>query len=300
METLRGVIFDIQHYSIHDGPGIRTTVFLKGCPLHCLWCSNPESQSTRPEIMFDASRCTLCGKCLGICPHKASVKQETKIQISRELCQGCATCVTPCPSEARQITGSIREVEEVLQEVEKDRLFYENSGGGVTLSGGEPMNQPDFTGALLKKCKDKGIHTVLDTSGYVQAEMWDGVLDYVDMILYDLKHMDSRKHRELTGVSNQLILANARKLASLKIPMVIRIPLIPGYNDTDGNSESCARFIKEIGITTVELLPFHNLCVSKYAKLQKEWKVENVIPPAQERLEELQGIFTAQGLTCTF
>jgi pyruvate formate lyase activating enzyme len=200
----------------------------------------------------------------------------------------------------RQITGSIREVKEVLQEVEKDRLFYENSGGGVTLSGGEPMNQPDFTGALLKQCKNKGIHTVLDTSGYVQAELWNRVLDYVDMILYDLKHMDPQKHREFTGVSNQLILANARKLASLKIPMVIRIPLIPGYNDTEENSESCARFIKELGITKVELLPFHNLCVSKYAKLQKEWKMENVIPPAQERLEELQEIFTAQGLTCTF
>jgi pyruvate formate lyase activating enzyme len=300
METLRGVIFDIQHYSIHDGPGIRTTVFLKGCPLRCLWCSNPESQSDHPEIMFDASRCTRCGRCVEVCPHNASVKQENVIQISRELCQGCTICVTLCPGEARQITGSIRKVKEVLQEVEKDRLFYENSGGGVTLSGGEPMNQPEFTGSLLKQCKAKGIHTVLDTSGYVQPELWDRVLDHVDMILYDLKHMDPQKHREFTGVSNQLILANARKLAFLKIPMVIRIPLIPGYNDTDENSESCARFIKELGITTVELLPFHNLCVSKYSKLQKEWKLNQVVSPSQERLEELQGIFSAQGLTCTF
>ena len=300
MENLQGVIFDIQHYSIHDGPGIRTTVFLKGCPLRCLWCSNPESQSDRPEIMFDPSRCTRCGRCVEVCPHNVSVKQENEIRILRELCQGCATCIESCPVEARRIAGSIREVKEVLQEVVKDRLFYENSGGGVTLSGGEPMSQPDFTGALLKQCKDKGIHTVLDTSGYVQAELWDRVLDYVDMVLYDLKQMDPQKHKEYTGVSNQLILANARKLASLKIPMVIRIPLIPGYNDTDENSESCARFIKELGITNVELLPFHKLCVSKYAKLQKEWKLNKVTPPAQERLEELQEIFTGQGLTCTF
>jgi pyruvate formate lyase activating enzyme len=300
MEALRGVIFDIQHYSIHDGPGIRTTVFLKGCPLRCLWCSNPESQRDHPEIMFDASRCTRCGRCVEVCPHNASVKQANEIRISRELCQGCATCVALCPGEARHITGSIREVKEVLREVVKDRLFYENSGGGVTLSGGEPMNQPEFTGALLKQFKEKGIHTALDTSGYVQTELWDLVLDNVDMILYDLKHMDPQKHQEFTGVSNQLILVNARKLASLKIPMVMRIPLIPGYNDTNENSESCARFIKELGITNVELLPFHKLCISKYAKLQKEWKLEGVISPARERLEELKEIFTAHGLTCTF
>ena len=300
METLRGIIYDIQHYSIHDGPGIRTTVFLKGCPLRCLWCSNPESQRDRPEIMFDTSHCIRCGRCVEVCHHNASVKQESEIRISRELCQGCATCVSLCPSEARQITGSIREVKEVLHEVEKDRLFYNNSGGGVTLSGGEPMNQPDFTGALLKICKDKGIHTVLDTSGYVQMELWNRVLDYVDMILYDLKQMDPQKHKEFTGISNELILTNARKLASQKIPMVIRIPLIPGYNDTDENSEACARFIKELGLNSVELLPFHNLCVSKYVKLQKEWALDEVLPPTQERLEELKGIFTAHGLTCTF
>ena len=300
MEALRGVIFDIQHYSIHDGPGIRTTVFLKGCPLRCLWCSNPESQNDRPEIMFDTSRCTRCERCVEVCPHNASVKQENEIRISRELCKGCATCVALCPGEARRITGSIREVKEVLQEVVKDRLFYENSGGGVTLSGGEPMNQPEFTGALLKQWKERGIHTVLDTSGYVQTELWDPVLENVDMILYDLKHMDPQKHREFTGVSNERILVNARKLASLKIPMVMRIPLIPGYNDTNENSESCARFIKKLGITDVELLPFHKLCVTKYAKLQKEWTLEDTIPPSQERLEELKGIFAAQGLNCTF
>lgn len=300
MEIPRGVIFDIQHYSIHDGPGIRTTVFLKGCPLRCLWCSNPESQRDRPEIMFDAFRCTRCGRCVEVCPHNVSVKQENEIRISRELCQGCAACVAECPSEARQLVGRTWGVEEVLQEVVKDRLFYENSGGGVTLSGGEPMSQPDFTSALLKMCKEKGIHTVLDTSGYVQMDLLDRVLEYVDMILFDLKQMDPHKHKEYTGVSNELILENARKIASQKIPMVIRIPLIPGYNDTDKNSESCARFVKGLGINTIELLPFHRLCVSKYTKLQKEWKLDEVVSPSQERLEKIQGIFTVQGLNCTF
>ena len=300
METLRGTIFDIQHYSIHDGPGIRTTVFLKGCPLSCLWCSNPESQRGCPEIMFDASRCTHCGRCVEVCPPNASVQHENEIRISRELCLGCALCVAQCPNEARQLVGRTPGVEEVLQEVVKDRLFYENSGGGVTLSGGEPMSQPDFTGALLKRCKEKGIHTVLDTSGYVEVELWNRVLGYVDMILFDLKQMDTRKHKAYTGVSNELILASARKLASQKIPLVIRIPLMPGYNDTDQNSEECARFARELGITTVELLPFHRLCSNKYTKLQKAWKLSEVVPPSQERLEELQGIFTAQGLNCTF
>jgi pyruvate formate lyase activating enzyme len=250
--------------------------------------------------MFDVFRCTRCGRCIEVCPHNASVKQENEIGISRELCQGCGACVAQCPSEARQLVGRTVGVEEVLEEVVQDRLFYENSGGGVTLSGGEPMSQPDFTRALLKRCKEKSIHTVLDTSGYVQAELWDQVLEFVDMIVFDLKQTDPHKHNAYTGVSNELILASARKLASQKIPMVIRIPLIPGYNDTDKNSEECARFVRELGITTVELLPFHRLCSNKYSKLQKEWKLGEVASLSPARLEELQKIFTAQGLTCTF
>ena len=225
---------------------------------------------------------------------------KTTIRISRELCQGCGACIAQCPGEARQLVGRELAVEEVLEEVVQDRPFYENSGGGVTLSGGEPMSQPDFTRALLKRCKEKGIHTVLDTSGYVQVDLWDRVLEYVDMILFDLKQMDTRKHKAHTGVSNELILASARKLASRKIPLVIRIPLIPGYNDTDKHSAACARFARELGITTIELLPFHRLCSNKYAKLQKEWKLGEVVSPSRERLEELREIFTAQGLNCTF
>jgi len=187
-----------------------------------------------------------------------------------------------------------------MEEVLQDRPFYDNSGGGVTLSGGEPMYQSGFARALLKGCKERGIHTVLDTSGYVEVGLWDRVVPYVDMILFDLKEMDPVKHRAYTGVSNELILASARKLASHNIPMVIRIPLIPGYNDTAGTSEEYARFVEELGITAVELLPFHRLCSNKYTRLQQEWKLGEVSPPSRDCLEELQEIFAARGLSCTF
>ena len=300
MNTHSGTIFDIQRYSIHDGPGIRTTVFLKGCPLKCLWCSNPESQSKNPEIMFDHSRCTQCGRCVEVCSHKATVRSDGKIKLLREFCQSCAECVSACPNEARQLVGKQTEVEEVLKEVEKDRLFYTNSGGGVTLSGGEPMSQPDFVRALLKRCKDKGIHTVLDTSGYTQLETWDRVLEYLDMILFDLKQMEPAKHKEYTGVSNELILSSARKLASLGVSMIIRIPLIPGYTDSHKNMEECAHFAQEIGINRIELLPFHRLCISKYSKLDKEWRFNGVSPPPKAFLEKVRDNFNSQGLNCTF
>ena len=300
MNTHSGTIFDIQRYSIHDGPGIRTTVFLKGCPLQCVWCSNPESQSKNPEIMLERSRCTQCGRCVEVCPHKATVRFDGEIKLLRELCQRCAECVSACPNDARQIVGREEKVENVLKEVEKDRLFYNNSGGGVTLSGGEPMSQPDFVRALLKMCKDKGIHTVLDTSGYTQLGNWDRVLEYLDMILFDLKQMDPAKHKEYTGVSNELILSSARKLASLGVSMIIRIPLIPGYTDSHKNMEKCAHFAQEIGVNRIELLPFHRLCISKYSKLDKEWRFSGVSPPPKAFLEKVRDDFNSQGLNCTF
>ena len=300
MNASLGTIFDIQRYSIHDGPGIRTTVFLKGCPLKCLWCSNPESQINRPEIMHDTSRCTHCGRCLEACPYNAIERCDDKIKLVRNLCQGCGECVSACPNEARQLVGRQEDVEAVLKEVEKDGLFYKNSGGGVTLSGGEPMSQPDFVHSLLKKCKENRIHTVLDTCGYTQLENWDRVLEYVDIILFDLKQMNTAKHKEYTGVPNELILSSAKKLSSLGIPMVIRIPFIPGYTDSHKNMEDSACFAKEIGISRIELLPFHSLCINKYNKLDKEWKLNGISPPSEEFLEKARDRFNAQGLNCTF
>jgi pyruvate formate lyase activating enzyme len=228
------------------------------------------------------------------------VRSDDEIKLLRDLCQGCGECVSACPNDARQIVGRQEEVEEILKEIKKDRLFYQNSGGGVTLSGGEPMSQPNFVRALLKRCKDHGIHTVLDSSGYNPLEIWDRVLEYVDMILFDLKQMKPEKHKEYTGVSNEIILASARKLASLRVPLIIRIPLIPGYNDAPKNMEECAHFAKEIGVNRIELLAFHRLCISKYNKLDKEWKLNGVPSPDKDLLERARKNFTSYGLTCTF
>jgi pyruvate formate lyase activating enzyme len=300
MSSCLGTIFDIQRYSVHDGPGIRTTVFLKGCPLNCLWCSNPESQSKNPEIMLDHSLCTRCGRCVEVCPYNATVKSGDEIRLLRDLCQGCSECVSACPNDARQLVGRQEEVETILKEVKNDGLFYKNSGGRVTLSGGEPMSQPEFTRALLKRCKENGIHTVLDSSGYTNLENWDLVLEYVDMILFDLKQMEPEKHKEYTGVERELILKSAKKVASLKVPMIIRIPLIPGYNDSQKNMEECARFAKEIGVDRIELLAFHRLCSSKYNKLDKEWRLDGVPSPDKGLLEKARVNFTAHGLTCSY
>jgi pyruvate formate lyase activating enzyme len=296
----KGIVFDIQRYSIHDGPGIRTTVFLKGCPLKCLWCSNPESQSQNPEIMFERSRCTGCGRCVEVCPHSANLKEDGGTKLLRSSCHACGECVSACPNGARQLAGKEKGIEEILREIERDAVFYKNSGGGVTLSGGEPMSQPEFVGALLKRCKERGLHTVLDSCGHTPLENWDLVVNYVDLILFDLKQMEPATHRTYTGVSNELILASARSLASRGIPLVIRVPFIPGYTDLADNVEATALFVKEIGTNRVELLPFHRLCISKYQKLDKEWKLDGIPSPAREDLAKVQQCFISYGLTCSF
>ncbi len=250
--------------------------------------------------MLDHSLCTRCGRCVEACPYNATVKSGDEIRLLRDLCQGCSECVSACPNDARQLVGRQEEVENILKEVKKDGLFYKNSGGGVTLSGGEPMSQPEFTRTLLKRCKENGIHTVLDSSGYTKSENWDMVLEYVDMILFDLKQMEPEKHKEYTGVERELILKSAKKVASLKVPMIIRIPLIPGYNDSQKNMEECARFAKEIGVDRIELLAFHRLCISKYNKLDKEWRLDGVPSPDKDLLEKARENFTALGLTCTY
>lgn len=249
---------------------------------------------------MDVSRCTNCGRCLDACPNQAIEKRDDRIHLIRHLCQGCGACVPVCPNEARQLVGRQTEIEAVFKEVEKDRLFYKNSGGGVTLSGGEPMSQPDFVQSLLKICKENGIHTVLDSCGYTPLSIWDRVLDYVDMILFDLKQLDTAKHESYTGVSNERILASAKKLSSLGIPMVIRIPFIPGYTDSHKNMEDTAWFAKEIGVHRIELLPFHSLCINKYHKLDKEWKLNGISPPTKSSLEEARDRFHAHGQNCTF
>lgn len=299
-ESTKGVIFNVQHYSIHDGPGIRTTVFMKGCALRCLWCQNPESQSTRPELFFDGEQCKGCGTCVQACPEGAIELYDGRSWTNRKLCMGAGKCAEVCPHEARNVMGRYVTAEEVFKKVAGDAIFYQRSGGGVTLSGGEPLAQPRFAMSLLKLCKDASIHTALDTCGYAPWDTVRQVLDYVDLVLYDFKHMDPVEHEKCTEVSNDLILDNARKIHhELSIPILARVPIIPGYNDSVENIEATARFIAtELGNSIkVHLLPYHRLGETKYERLEKPGKSVSIEPPSEERMLGLKKIVESFGLT---
>lgn len=299
LEATRGVIFNIQHYSIHDGPGIRTTVFMKGCPLHCYWCQNPESQALQPELFFDSEKCTGCGKCTQVCPEGAIEITQGKSRTNRELCKGWGSCAEVCPNEARNLMGRYVTAGEVFKEVAADEIFYQRSGGGVTLSGGEPLAQPRFAVSLLELCRNAAIHTTIDTSGYARWETIRWILNYVDLVLYDFKHMDPVEHEKCTGVSNDLILDNVRRIHhELSIPILGRIPIIPGYNDSVENIEATAKFIAtELGTSVrVHLLPYHRLGETKYERLGRLDKSVSIEPPGDEHMSELQKVIGAFGL----
>ncbi len=264
-----GMVFNIQRFSIHDGPGIRTTVFLKGCPLRCFWCQNPESQSGKPEIVLDRRKCTLCGACYTVCQNGAVRLEGSGPIFDRSVCRGCGRCAVICPSEARRLSGKRMTVEEIMREIVKDLKFYENSGGGVTLSGGEPLTQPEFARLIFKECKQAELHTTLDTCGYAPWPDIEELLGYVDLVLFDIKHLDASKHREATGQDNLLILKNARKISKLK-PMRIRVPLIPGFNDSSEAVSEIAAFAEsELGCRDLDLLPYNRMGEVKYDFLDK-------------------------------
>ena len=299
-QDTHGVIFNVQHYSIHDGPGIRTTVFLKGCPLRCLWCQNPESQAVRPELFFNRDRCQGCGKCVEVCPEHAIEIADGKSHTNRNLCKASGECAQVCPNDARNIMGKFVTVGEVFKQVAADAIFYQRSGGGVTLSGGEPLTQPQFVISLLKLCREAAIHTTMDTCGYASWETVQRVLEYVDLVLYDFKHMDPSEHRKLTGVSNELILDNAKKIRhELSIPMLARVPIAPGFNDSVENIQATAKFIATelCDSVKVHLLPYHRLGEAKYERLEKSSQSISIEPPSDERMMELQNIFESFGLT---
>jgi len=290
---MEGLIFDIQRARLDDGPGIRTTVFLKGCPLRCAWCSNPESQRPFPEIMYNANlHIDGCEECIKICPANAIEKNEgEEIKINRDLCSAeCSECTKVCFSNALTVVGQRISVEEVLKVVEKDIPFYRSSNGGVTISGGEPLVQPEFTREVLKACKERGIHTVLDTSGYGRWEDLNEILKYVDLTLYDIKHMDPLKHKAYTGVSNELILENVRRMGQKKMPIVIRLPIIPGINDSEKNINDLIGLIEEVSPLRVDLLPYHRLGVSKYRMLGREYGLQGLEPPNREHLNHIRNL----------
>lgn len=303
--TLTGTIFNIQRFSIHDGPGIRTTVFLKGCPLHCFWCHNPEGLHKAIEIQFYSSRCIGCGACVLACRQGAQVLNEQGRIYHRELCKVCGSCVETCFAEGLQMVGRDLSVEQVMAEVLLDRAFYANSGGGVTLSGGEPLLQPDFTLGVLAGCQAAGIHTALETTTYCSWETLAKTLPLTDLYMVDIKHLNPEKHRVATGVSNARILANIRRLAATGKPVIFRVPVVPGVNDTPEEIGAIASFVHELSASraddcsnlSMELLPFHRLAEDKYTSLGLEYHAAHLEPPTKDHLAALAEVVRAQGVT---
>ena len=298
MTQVKGLIFDIKKLAVHDGPGIRTTVFFKGCPLHCWWCHNPEAIHPGPELVLFDVKCIGCGECMTICPQQAheALPDGTRAY-HRERCLLCGKCVEICYAEALVMEGREVSVEDVMTELRKDIPFYENSGGGITLSGGEPLSQPEFAMALLKQCKQEGLHTVLDTSGQAPWRILSELLPYVDLLLYDVKHIDSRKHKEHTGASSRLALENLKKVGQYGVPVEIRMPIIPGINDAEAEILRAAEFLSAVrGIERVQLLPYHRLGESKYRRLGREYKLPEQEPPARDHMEQIAAWMRASGL----
>jgi pyruvate formate lyase activating enzyme len=294
-----GTIFDVKKYSINDGPGIRTTVFFSGCPLSCLWCHNPESQSFKPELLYRSGRCLLCGDCIQACPEEAVSpgKNYDAIITDRKKCTGCQTCVTTCYSGAREFSGREVTVKEVMTDIEREIPFYDESHGGVTFSGGEPLRQPAFLSALLKACRAEEIHTVVDTSGFANWRVFEQIRDDVDLFLYDLKHMDGIRHREVTGVPNDVILENLCRLSSEGGRCIVRIPLIPGVNDDEKNLVESGKFLASLsGIESVELMGYHNIAQAKYEALGREYGLPGTKPPNEEAMRNAAEVLQRHSL----
>ncbi len=292
-DTEHGVVFNIMRYCVHDGPGIRTTVFLKGCPLHCSWCHNPEGQSSEIQFSFREDRCIKCGTCFDACPNDAVEKQGDRYLPLREHCEACGTCIPTCYAEAREQVGTAMSVEDVVVEILKDRSFFEQSGGGVTFSGGEPLLHPVFLLHLLQRCHALHIHTAVETTGFCTEETLRSVIPDVDLFLYDLKLIDNEAHRRFTGVGNERILSNLELLSRSGKNTIVRIPIIPGINDHPPNIQGIIDYLRgRTAVSVVHLLPYHHMGHDKALRLGMETE-ELGIPSLKEEklipiLEEFQ------------
>jgi pyruvate formate lyase activating enzyme len=291
-------VFDIRRYAIHDGPGIRTAVFLKGCALSCLWCHNPESQSPTPEALVHEGRCIRCGTCVEVCPEHAVAWTESGPVTDRARCVACGTCTHTCTADAREIVGHEMDVEAVLAVVERDRPFYEVSGGGMTLTGGEPLFQRDFTAALLRGARTRGLHTVLDTCGFAAWDVFDTLRHDVDVFLYDVKLMDTVRHRHFTGVPNAPVLDNLRRLVEAHHRVVMRVPVVPGVTDDEENLDAIAALAADLpGLEGVELVPYHALGLDKYRRLGRAVPLPGLVTPAPDRMTAIADRFAARGVS---
>ncbi len=301
-----GLIFNLERYAVHDGPGIRTLVFTKGCPLRCIWCSNPEGQKACPELLLVKERCSGCGRCINVCPRKAIVVLSGLSYTDKDLCIKCGKCVKECPNQARQVVGTYVTVDWLWSEVKKDVPFYWRSGGGITVGGGEPTTQYEFVAQLLGKCRGMGIHTAIETCGYATWDAMQEVLEHTDLVLYDLKVFDPSIHEQLTGKPNNVIHGNLERICQAnRWDVIVRIPIIPGYTDSRDNLVNLAKFVatvnREGSVKKIELIPYHRLGVAKYERLGRKYELQEhalLTEDEMDRFAKLVMQYAGVGVYC--
>lgn len=295
--NMTGTVFDMQRFSLHDGPGIRTIVFLKGCPLHCRWCSNPESQNNSPIVMYKKSDCFKCGRCISVCKVGA-ISFDNETHIDRKKCTGCGECTNVCPSGALVLKGKTMTIQQAIKELKKDATIFRRSDGGVTLSGGEPLVQHDFASQLLLACKSQGWNTAIETTGFGSLEAIEKVIPHVDTVLLDIKHIDPYTHKKFTGISNEVILKNAKRISQIT-KTVVRVPIIPGFNYSYKDIEDIAKFVKTLNnVDTIHLLPYHTFGENKYDLLGIEYTLDGLKRLSKEDLNEHKKIVESYGIKC--
>ncbi len=298
--TAKRVVLSITRMTIHNGPGIRTLILFKGCPLRCLWCSTPESQKTEPQIAVFPGKCIHCNQCVPVCPLNAINLTNETISIDRSVCNNCGKCAQVCYAEALMVLGKPMTIEELVTEANKDSIIYKHSHGGITISGGEPLLDPDFTVNLLRRFKEEGISVGVDTCGHVPWTNIELVLPYIDFFLWDIKHMDPEQHKKLTGVSNELIISNARSVSEKHIPLYIRIPIIPGCNDSEENIRATCEFALGLSsVVEIGLLPLHHLGKARYDSLNRPYPIAGIPLIPDSVLQEMKRVVNSYGLQCS-